>query len=90
MLRGDEEDRVGALDLRLEAGDGGRDRLFLVLVVHGQVVDLDEFGLESVGPEAAKCLRQLAIDGFAAVGADDDSELVLGHGNLYLYSVVTI
>ena len=62
-----------------------RHRLLVVLVVHRQVVDLDEFGVEIAGAEPDQRLRQLAVDGFAAVGADDDAELEFCHGSLYLY-----
>ena len=69
VLGGDEQQGVGAVEFGLEAGDGGRHRLFVVLVVHRQVVDLDEFGLEGVGAELRQRLRQLAVDGFAPVAS---------------------
>ena len=87
MLRGDEQQGVGAAKFGLEASDRRRHRVFVVLVVHRQVVDLDEFGLEGVGAEFGQRLRQLAVDGLAPVGADDDAELVLCHGNPYLLVV---
>ena len=87
MLGGDEQQGVGGFELGLEAGDRCRHRVLVVLVVHRQVVDLDEFGVEGVGTELRQRLRQLAVDGFAPVRADDDAELVLCHGNLYLLVV---
>ena len=85
MLGGDEQQGVGGLELGFEAGDLVGHRLLLVLVVHGQVVDLDEFGVEIPGAEPHQRLRQLAVDGFAAVGANDDAELEFCHGSLYLW-----
>ena len=77
------EASISALKRATGAGTG----CFVVLVVHRQVVDLDEFGLEGVGTELGQRLRQLAVDGLAPVRADDDAELVFCHGNLYLFAV---
>ena len=52
---------VGSLDLRLEAGDGGGDRLLMVLIVHRQVVDLDEVGLEGVAAQLASACASLRL-----------------------------
>ena len=84
MLGGDEQQGVGSGEVSLEAGDRRRHRIFVILVVHRQVVDRDEFGLELIGAEADQRLGELAVDGFAPVAADQDAELVLCHGSLYL------
>ena len=75
MLGRDEQERVGSLDLGLEAGDGAGSRLSMSWLYMRQVVDLDEVCVEAVAAELDQRLRQLAVDGFAAVGADDDAEL---------------
>ena len=67
---------------RLEADDARRQVGFVVLVVERQIVDLHEAGSRSsVAPELDQRLRQLAVDGFAAVAADDDGDLEFGHGD---------
>ncbi len=87
MLGGDEQEGVGRLNLGFEAGDLFRHGLLIILVIERQVVDLDEFGVEGVGTQFGQRLRQPAIDGLAPVRADDDAELVLCHGNPYLFVV---
>ena len=62
-----------------------RHRLLEILVVHRQIVDLDEVGLEGAAAEPGERLRQPAVDRFAPVGADDDAELEFCHGSLYLF-----
>ena len=70
------------LDLGLEARDRRRHAASRVLIVDRQIVDLDELGVELVAAELRQRLRQLAVDGFAAIGADDDAELEFRHGSL--------
>ena len=48
---------------------------FMVLVVHRQVVDADQFGVEFAGAELDQRQSELAIDRIAAVGADDNGDL---------------
>ena len=52
------EASTSALKRATGAGTG----LLVVLVVHRQIVDLDEFGLEGVGAELGQRLRQFAVD----------------------------
>ena len=49
----------------------GRQVALVVLVVERQIVDLHELELEAGRAELGQRLRELAVDGFAAVAADD-------------------
>ena len=75
MFRRDDQHAVGARELVLEAHHLGRQVAFVVLVVHRQIVDADEFGVELAGAELDQRLGELAVDRFAAVGADDDGNV---------------
>ena len=78
MLGRDDQHAVGLRDFVLEARHFGREVGFVVLVVHGQVVDAHDFGIEFAGAELGECLGELAVDRFAAVRADDHGDLGLG------------
>ena len=64
-------------DVGFEAHHRFRQRGFEILVVQRQVVDADDAGVEGVGAELGQRLRQLAVDRFAPVAADDQAELEL-------------
>jgi hypothetical protein len=85
MLGRDEQQGIGARKFGFEARDFHRHRLLQILIVHGQVVDLDEPGVEGISAEFRKRLSQLAVDGFAAVAADNDAKLEFCHRSLYLW-----
>jgi len=85
VLRCDEQQGVRILDCRLEASDSLRDRLFEILIVHRQIVDLDEICIECIAAEPRQGLRQSAVDRFAPVAADDDAKLEPRHGNPYCW-----
>lgn len=74
MLRRDDQDAVGARKFILETDDLGGQVAFVVLVVHRQIVDADDPRVEFVGAELDHRLRQLAVDRFAAIAADDDGK----------------
>jgi hypothetical protein len=80
VLRRDDQDAIGLGEFVLEAHDFGHEVVFVVLVVHRQIVDADEFRLELAGGELGQRLGELAIDRFLAVGADDQSDLGYRHG----------
>ena len=68
-------------DLVLETDDLGGKAAFMVLIVHRQVVDADQFGVELAGAELDQRQSEFAVDRIAAVGADDDGDLgQSGHG----------
>jgi hypothetical protein len=85
VLRGHEQQPVGRRDLRLEAQDALWQLAFEVLVVERQIADLDETELRSVRAEPGERMRQLAIDGFAAIATDDDRDLDLCQGLPWLW-----
>ena len=89
VLRRDEQDAVRRRDLGLEAGDRLRQVGFEVLVVDRQIVDLRKAEIRFRGPELRQRLRQLAVDGVAAVAADDDGDLEFCHGIVTFRYVVT-
>src|SRR5271168_585357 len=77
MFRRDNQHAVGVADLVLVAHHFGRQVAFVILVVHRQVVDADEF----TGAELYQRLGELAVDRFTAVRADDHGDLGrVGHG----------
>ena len=80
VFRGDDQDAVGLRELVLEAHHLGREVALVVLVVHRQVVDTDEFRLELAGGELGHRLGELAVDRVLAVGTDDHGDLGYGHG----------
>jgi len=84
-----EHDAVGRCDLRLEADNARRKIAFVVLVVERQIVDLNELELQARGAELGQRLGELAVDGFAAVAADDQGYLELGHGHVTFCLLVT-
>ena len=79
MFRGDEKQRIGLLDLGLEARHTRRQRAFQVLIVHRQVADLDQLGVRTVFRQLGNSLSQLAVYGFAAVAAHHDGNLEFAH-----------
>ena len=80
MLRGDDQDGVGAGELVLVAHDLSGQVAFEVLVEHRQIVDAREIRVEAAGAELGERMGELAVDRIAAVAADDDGEIGLGHG----------
>ena len=82
VLRRHEQQAVGGGDLRLEAHHAARELAFEVLIVERQIADRDEIELRLVGAEPRKRVRELAVDGFAAIAADDDGDLDLGLAGL--------
>src|SRR6266571_5169921 len=71
-------------DVRLEPHDAAGQLAFEILAVEGQIVDGDEMEGRFVGPELRERVRELAIDGIAAIAADDDGDLDVCHGKLTL------
>ena len=57
---------------------------FKILVVERQVVDPGDLGVELVAPKLADGLRELAVDRFAAVAADNEGDIELCHGDVTL------
>ena len=80
MLRRNDQDAVGGDKLALEADDFGRQVALEILVEHRQIVDADQVSVEFVGAQLGERLRKLAVDGFAAIAADDDGDFRLRHG----------
>jgi len=79
VLRRHEQQRIGRGDLRLEADDTLRQLPFKVLVIEGQIADRNELEGQSVLSKPREGLRELAIDGTAAIAADNDGDLDLCH-----------
>ena len=83
VFRRDDQHAVGARQFVLEADDLGGQVAFVVLVVHRQIVDADELGVELVGAELDERLSVFAIDRVTAIAADDHGDLGQsggGHG----------
>ena len=87
MLGRDEQHRLGRSDLRLETDDALRQLAFEVLVIEGQVVDRDEMERQPAFSQPRQRLRELAVDGVAAIAADDDGDLDLCHDRPTLVTV---
>lgn len=79
MLRCHDEESIGPFNRRLQARHAGGQGAFQVLIVHGQIVDLNEAGGQLAIGEPDQGPRQLAVDGMAAIAADDDSDIDLRH-----------
>ena len=62
VVLGDEQQGVGTAKFRLEAVAGAWNPAAVVLVVHLQVVDLDELGLEGIDPSSASAWASLPVD----------------------------
>jgi hypothetical protein len=80
VFRSDDQDGVGAGEFALEAHHLRRQVAFEVLVEHRQIVDAREIRFEAAGAELGERMGELAVDRIAAVAADDDGEIGLGHG----------
>ena len=74
MFRGDNQHAVGARQFVFEAHHFGRQVTFIVLVVHRQVVDAGEARGEPAGAKPDQRPGQFAIDGIAAIAADDHGD----------------
>jgi hypothetical protein len=74
MFRGDDQHTVGARQLVFEAHDFRRQAAFVVLVVHRQVVDAGEGRVELAGAKPDQRLGQFAVDGIAAITADNHGD----------------
>src|SRR5205085_8368491 len=87
VLRRHEQQAVGRGDLRLEADHAPRQLAFEVLFIERQLADRDEVELRLLGAEPRERVPELGVDRFAAVTADDDGDLDLGHGGTTLVMV---
>jgi hypothetical protein len=83
MFRRDDQHAVGLRDLVLKAHNLGRQDAFIILGVHRQVVDARECRFEFAGAEPHESLSELAVDGIAAIAADNHGDAgqngVTGH-----------
>ena len=82
-----EQQPIGCDDLRLEAHDALRQFGLEILVIERQVADRNELELCPVGAEARQRMRELGVDGFAAIAADDDGDLDLCHSKPILVTI---
>jgi len=69
VLRRDDQHAVGLLDLVLEARHFGRQRALVILIVHRQIVDADDLGVEFSCSELDQGLSKFAVDRLAAVSS---------------------
>ncbi len=61
MFRRDDDHAIGARDLVLEARHFGRQVAFVILVVHWQIVDAHEFGIELSAPSLTSAWASLRL-----------------------------
>ena len=87
MLRRHEQQTRRRRNLGLEPGDAIGQIGLPILIVKRQVIDLDKSKGESVGPQLTERPREPAIDGFAAIAADDDRNLEHCHNGPTLVKI---
>ena len=81
VLRRGEENGVGGLDTPLEFGDAGRRRFLFVLVIQGNVVEIENFDLGLCGDEllgGAQC--QAVVRGFPQAAGNREN----GQGRIHV------
>jgi hypothetical protein len=74
MFGRDNQHAVGARYFIFEAHDLRWQIAFVVLVIHRQIVDARESTVEFAGAEPDQRLGELAIDGIAAIAADNQGD----------------
>jgi hypothetical protein len=87
MLRRHEQQAAGGRNLGLEPGDVFRQVGFQVLIIKRQVINLDRTKGKFVRAEPGERFRESAIEGFAAIAADDNGDIELCHGEPTLVKI---
>ena len=80
MLGRDKQRCVSRADFIGKADDGDGPRAFEIVVIHGEIIDSDEFELEFVAlAEAYEGMRQPAVYGFPTIAAYDCRDFEFSH-----------